>query len=49
MALKRPDPEPFHPPVGTSDEAFPLSRRWLGLGLLLAAVLLAALAVAFRP
>jgi len=35
--------------VGTSDEAFPISRRWLAIGVTAVIVLLAALIVALRP
>lgn len=27
--MNKPDPEPFHPPIGLSDEGFSSGRRWL--------------------
>jgi len=39
--VKRPAPEPFHPPVGLSDEAFPVRRRWLALAFAILATLAA--------
>jgi hypothetical protein len=47
--VKRPTPHPFHPPVGTSDEAYPSSRKWFAVGMSALILLLAALAVALRP
>ena len=43
--VKPPTPEPFHPPVGVSDEAYARSARWLMLTLALAAVLVAGVVV----
>jgi hypothetical protein len=46
---QRPIPQPFHPPVGTSDETYPQSRRWLALGVAVLMLLIAAVAIALRP
>ncbi len=47
--MRRPSPQPFHPPVGTSDEVFMVSRRWIVLAVLLALVAAAAILVVLRP
>lgn len=47
--IDRPTPEPFHPPVGVSDETYRTSRRWLALALILLVVLIAGLVVLLRP
>jgi hypothetical protein len=44
-----PTPQPFHPPVGTSDEAYPTNRRWLAVGLIVLIVLAAGVFVLLRP
>jgi hypothetical protein len=43
------EPEPFHAPIGHSDEVFPVSHRWRYLALAVSIVGAAAVAVALRP
>ncbi len=49
MAASRPTPEPFHPPVGVSDEVYPVNRKWAALALAALMVLAAGIGVILRP
>lgn len=46
--MSRVRPQPFHQPIGISDERFPPNRRFLGLLLLVAAVLVMAVLSLYR-
>jgi hypothetical protein len=47
--VDRPTPEPFHPPVGISDETYRTGRRWITLALAVLVVLIGGIVVLLRP
>ena len=45
----RPAPQPFHPPVGISDETYPQNGRWYAIGVGVLVLLAAAIVAVLRP